>query len=238
MNGSLRSPAAVLRPKYLLVGLFMLVAAIVATTLKPTTKIADAGPKPDLEALIPLAFGDWKVDTSVAPLVVNPQTAALIDKLYSETLERTYVNSRGERIMLSIAYGGDQSDSMQVHKPEVCYPAQGFQILKNADDVFQSADGSIPVRRLVASQGQRVEPITYWTTVGDSVAVDGLSWKLRQLKYGLTGSIPDGLLFRVSSIRNDDAEAYRAQDEFTRALLTALTPAGKQRIIGRPDAAT
>lgn len=225
------------KPKYLLIGLAMLVAALSAMAMKPSVRLADTQQKTDLAALIPDAFGDWKVDTTVTPLVVNPQTAALIDKLYSQTLERTYVNSEGQRIMLSIAYGSDQSDSMQVHKPEICYPAQGFQILKNANDVFRSAEGSIPVRRLVASQGARVEPITYWTTVGDAVAVDGFSWKLRQLKYGLTGSIPDGLLFRVSSIQNNDVDAYRTQDDFTRALLTALTPAGKQRIIGRPEVA-
>ena len=75
--------------------------------------------------------------------------------------------------MLSIAYGGDQSDTMAVHKPEVCYPAQGFQILKNATASFSTGDGNIPVKRLVATQGPRIEPITYWTTVGDTVAVSG-----------------------------------------------------------------
>jgi hypothetical protein len=54
------------------------------------------------------------------------------------------------------------------------------------------------------------------------------------MKYGLTGSIPDGLLFRISSIQADESAAYRNQDDFSRALLGALTPEGKERIIGRP----
>jgi EpsI family protein len=224
--------------KHLVIGLCMLAAAGMALALKPTLKVADVGPKVDLELLIPKSFGDWKVDETVVPLLVDPALQAKLDKIYNQTLTRTYINSHNERIMLSIAYGGDQSDSMAVHKPEVCYPAQGFQILKNANDTFATGVGSIPVKRLVAKQGQRIEPITYWTTVGNAVAINGLKWKLQQLKYGLTGKIPDGLLFRVSSIQTDDAKAYQTQDAFTRELLEAMSPSSRKRIIGNPDQAS
>ena len=221
--------------KHLVIGLCMFAAAGMALALKPTIKVADSGPKIDLEVLIPKTFGDWKIDESIAPLIANPEQEALINKIYNQTLTRTYVNSRSERIMLSIAYGGDQSDNMAVHKPEVCYPGQGFQIIKNAMDTFATGEGEIPVKRLVATQGSRIEPITYWTTVGDTVAVNGLKWKLQQLKYGLTGKIPDGLLFRVSSIQADDTKAYQVQDNFTREMLKAMSPAGRQRIVGNAN---
>ncbi|MCA1977678.1 MAG: EpsI family protein [Thiobacillus sp.] len=224
--------------KHLVVGLCMLAAAGLALALKPTQRIADAGPKIDLETLIPKEFADWKIDATIAPLIANPEQEALINKIYNQTLTRTYVNAKGERVMLSIAYGGDQSDNMAVHKPEICYPAQGFQILKSpAISTFRTGEGDIPVKRLVAGQGPRIEPITYWTTVGDAVEVSGLKWKLKQLKYGLTGQIPDGLLFRVSSIQADDAAAYRIQDEFTRAMLKAMNPQQRERIIGNPASA-
>jgi len=219
--------------KHIVIGLCMIAAAGMALALKPTVKVADAGPKVDLEVLIPKSFGDWKIDETIVPLLADPETQAKLDKIYNQTLTRTYVNSKGERIMLSIAYGGDQSDAMAVHKPEICYPAQGFQILKNASGTFSTNDGSIPVKRLVATQGARIEPITYWTTVGDKVAVSGWKWKLQQMKYGLTGQIPDGLLFRISSIQADESVAYQVQDEFARALLGAMTPEGKARIIGK-----
>ena len=224
--------------KHLVIGVCMFAAAGMALALKPTNKVADAGPKVDLEVLIPKTFGDWKIDTTIVPLIADPELQAKLDKIYNQTLTRTYVNSRNERIMLSIAYGGDQSDSMAVHKPEVCYPAQGFQILKNKAGTFSTGEGDIPVKRLVATQGQRIEPITYWTTVGDKVAVSGVKWKFQQLKYGLTGKIPDGLLFRISSIQADESAAYRNQDDFSRALLGALTPEGKERIIGNLNPAT
>lgn len=225
--------------KHLIIGLCMFAAAGMALALKPTTKVADSGPKIDLETLIPKTFGDWKMDATITPLIANPEQEALINKIYSQTLSRTYVNAAGERVMLSIAYGGDQSDNMAVHKPEACYPAQGFQILKNSTiSSFATEEGSIPVKRLVATQGQRIEPITYWTTVGDKVAISGLKWKFQQVKYGLTGKIPDGLLFRISSIQADETKAYQTQDAFTRDLLKAMSPSGRKRIIGNPNPAS
>lgn len=223
--------------KHLVIGIFMFAAAGMALALKPTHKVADGRPKVDLEVLIPQAFGDWKIDETIVPLIADPELQAKLDKIYNQTLTRTYINSKGERIMLSIAYGGDQSDSMAVHKPEVCYPAQGFQILKRpvVSNFSIDSGASIPVKRLVATQGARIEPITYWTTVGDKVAVNGWKWKLQQMTYGLTGKIPDGLLFRISSIQADEANAYQLQDEFTRELLHAMSPGGRQRIIGNPS---
>lgn len=223
--------------KHLLIGLCMFATAGMALALKPTHKVADARPKVDLEVLIPQTFGNWKIDETIVPLIADPELQAKLDKIYNQTLTRTYINPKGERIMLSIAYGGDQSDSMAVHKPEVCYPAQGFQILKSPVVSTFSTEGgaSIPVKRLVATQGARIEPITYWTTVGDKVAVNGWKWKLQQMTYGLTGKIPDGLLFRISSIQADEAKAYQLQDEFTRELLNAMSPGGRQRIIGNPS---
>jgi len=56
------------------------------------------------------------------PLIANPEQEAQINKIYNQTLTRTYVNPTGERIMLSIAYGGDQTDNMAVHKRKSVIP--------------------------------------------------------------------------------------------------------------------
>jgi EpsI family protein len=217
--------------KFLLIGLALFVGAAGGVALKPTKHIADQGPKINLETLIPQQFADWKVDESIVPIKVSPDLQAKLDQIYNQTLSRTFVNSRDERIMLSIAYGGDQSDSMQVHKPEVCYPAQGFQILKLVTGMFDTGFGHIQVKRLLATQGARVEPIIYWLTIGDTVAVNSLKWKLAQLKYGLTGKVPDGMIFRVSSL-GEEMAAYPVQEDFIRALLKALPPENRKRLIG------
>lgn len=227
-------PLRRLEPRWLIAALAMLAAAALALALKPTRLIADQRPQLELETLIPKHFDGWRPDASQPSLIVNPQQEALLARIYRQTLNRSYVGPGGERVMLAIAYGADQSDAMQVHKPEVCYPAQGFQILGQAAGQLRLRHGSIPVRRLVASNGARVEPVTYWLTIGDTVAAGGLQWKLAQLKYGLSGRVPDGLLFRVSSIDADEQSAYAAQERFVVALLAALTASQRERLIGGP----
>jgi EpsI family protein len=209
----------------------MLLASAFAMALHPTQKVADQGPRLDLETIIPKEFSGWKIDETIIPLQADPQREALIKKIYTQTLSRTYLNEKGERVMLSVAYGGDQSDNMQVHKPEVCYPAQGFQVSNLISSMFSTGYGMIPVKRLLAQQPNRVEPITYWITIGDIVAENGLKWKLEQLKYGLTGKIPDGLIFRVSSL-GEEAGGYALQEAFVKDLLKSVSPESRKRLIG------
>ena len=45
--------------------------------------------------------------------------------------------------MLSLAYGDDQRADLTAHKPEVCYPAQGFQLHANKEDGLQTPFGTI-----------------------------------------------------------------------------------------------
>lgn len=208
---------------HMVVGLIMLISAVTAVLLKPTDKLADQGSPVELAAMIPRAFQGWRVEPGHAALIVNPKLADKVDKLYNQTLARTYVDGEGDSIMLSIAYGGNQADqSLQVHRPEFCYTAQGFHITGKTSGHLKTPWGTLPVRRLVATRGARKEPITYWITVGHDATLPGIGRKLLQLKYGLTGRIPDGMLVRVSSIGGNEKRAYAQQQQFILAMFTAI----------------
>jgi EpsI family protein len=215
--------------------LLMLASAGAAQALKPTRRLAADYPPIKLDEMVPKQFGQWRTDDAIVPVQVAPDVQAKLDKLYNQVLSRTYVDSAGYRIMLSIAYGGDQSDSMRAHRPEVCYAAQGFQVGKLMKTVIASLDVSLPVARLEAWQGARHEPITYWVVVGDQVARSGFEQKLAQLKFGLAGKIPDGMLVRVSSIERESASAYSRHEQFANALQQALSPRDRVRFFGRPS---
>jgi EpsI family protein len=86
--------------------------------------------------------------------------------------------------------------------------------------------------RVDTQLGQRREPVTYWTTVGDRVVQGHIQKKLTEIRYGFTGTIPDGLLFRVSSIDPEIAKAYDLQAGFVSQLLAAVTPDQRQRLAG------
>ena len=222
--------------RFLIIGIAMLAAAGLALALTPSEKVASQGPKIDLETMIPKQFGEWQVDESIVPLQVSPDVQAKLDKIYNQTLSRTYSNSKGARIMLSIAYGSDQSDSMAVHKPEVCYPAQGFEVLQKQKSTLNVGGASLPVVRMVARQKSRIEPITYWITVGNQTVTGGLDKKLAEMRYGLTGKVPDGLLFRVSSIDPEAEHAYSSQARFIAELHTSLDEKRRVVIFGKQQA--
>ena len=219
---------------HLLVGLAMLAAAGLVLALTPRLKVADQGPQISLEAMIPRQFGEWKLDETIAPLMVSPEVQAKLDKIYNQTLTRNYINGKGELIMLSIAYGGRQSTSMQVHRPEMCYPAQGFQIGSVSKDFIDASGTKLPVMKLVAIQGPRIEPITYWVMIGDSPVRGGLEQSLARVKYGLTGKMPYGILIRVSTISANETQSYRIEEQFVRDMLGAM-PARYRKILTGTD---
>lgn len=212
----------------------MVSAAIGAKVLTPTAHLAQMQAALVLEQAVPANFGDWREERERGAAVINPEAARVLKEIYSQTLSRTYINSQGERIMLSIAYGGDQTDTMQVHYPEVCYPAQGFMLMSVKSDTLTTAQRQLPIKRLETNlSNQRFEPVTYWTTVGQAVVSGGLRKKLIEMRYGLLqGVVPDGLLFRVSSIDTDSARAYQLQDRFVRDLEPHLAPAAAARLMG------
>lgn len=209
-----------------------------AAAWRPTAKLADRRPKVDLETLFPKTFGEWRMDDRMPVQLISPDTQAALDKIYNQTLSRTYVNTKGERIMLSVAYGGDQSDATRAHRPEVCYPAQGFQILRGGGvgTLSLPAGQQLPVRQLVAGLGGRNEPITYWITVGDRVAVSGTEQKLAQLAYTTRGLLPDGMLVRVSSIDKNVDQAFDLQHRFVSAMSASLPPESRALVMGRSGA--
>ena len=210
----------------------MVLALAGAHAWRPTHRLADTRPKVELETLFPKTFGEWTVDERMPVQLISPDTQAMLNKIYNQTLSRTYVNPKGERIMLSVAYGGDQSDATRAHRPEVCYPAQGFQITERSQDEIDLGDRKLRVQQLVSKLGARNEPISYWITVGDRITLTGTEQKLAQLSYSMRGVIPDGMLVRVSSISADVTASYRLHADFVRAMSAAIPSHLQRQVLG------
>lgn len=214
----------------------MLAGAAAARWMKPTIHLADRTGKPNLETLFPPAFGTWVIDTNIPVILPSPDVQARLDAIYNQVLSRTYVDTKtGQRVMVSVAYGGDQSDGTRLHRPEVCYPAQGFQIQSNRKATLSVNGMNLPVRQLESKLGERYEPITYWVVVGDRAVTSASEQKIAQLRYGVRGLIPDGMLIRVSSIDRDTAKALELQRRYIADLASALSvnADATERVFGR-----
>lgn len=207
--------------------------SLLAVAAAPRKYLADELGRETLKSLIPRSFGEWSVDESIVPVPPSPDLQAVIDQTYDETLALTYRNPDGERIMLSVAYGRNQHKGMNTHRPDVCYPAQGFKVTTPTfSSTVANGAATIPVHRLVAELGARVEPITYWLLVGDQITDFGYAQRRVTISYGLRGDIPDGVLFRVSSIDKSQERAFALQDRFIKQILAAVPSARRGRLIG------
>jgi EpsI family protein len=217
----------------IVMGVVMVLSGVLAWVMTPTIQANAQQDKINLEAMIPVQFDNWKIEPVTVAHIINPNDQGLVVKIYSQTVSRTYINNKGERVMLSIAYGGNQSTDMHVHRPEICYAAGGFEIGKMTKAFVDTTVGRIPVMHLVAKQGTRNEPITYWVRVGDSLTRGWIEQKVAAIGYGLTKTVPDGLLFRISTISGDEQDSYRIQQSFLDALLKAVRSEDRHWLIGR-----
>ena len=223
------------RPVWLALALALAMTglSVLAAAMTPRTFMADLERRVSLSSLVPAAFGNWEVDKSVVPVPTSPDLQRVIDQTYDEVVSTTYRDAQGNRVMLSIAYGRNQHKGMNTHRPEVCYPAQGFRIESaSVRGTLQAAGREFPVTRLVASMDGRVEPITYWLVVGDRLTDFGYPQRAQAIRWGLRGIVPDGVLFRVSSIDGDASRAYAVQARFVEEMMRELPPASQARLLG------
>jgi EpsI family protein len=212
----------------------MTASAGAAWWVTPTKLMAQMHPMPDLSTLVPSDMPNWYAKSDGPPILMAADVKAVLDKLYQQTLTRIYQNDKGQEVMLAAAYGGDQSDATRAHRPEVCYPAQGFLVGQNhAAQVDLSGGSVLPVRRLLAKMGSRHEPLTYWMSVGGVVATTSWEQKKAQLAWGLQGWVPDGLLLRVSTLDRSAERAWQIQAEFIRQLYQSVLPMWRSRVFGQ-----
>ena len=212
----------------------MLLTAVFCWTFKPgVDPLAEARATVPLEQLVPVAVGDWRVDAGAAAPVRPAFERARQFQTYDQVLERTYVSASGYRVMLSVAYGRQQSVGLQMHRPEVCYKAGGFAVEAIQAGTLPVLGRQLPVKRLFASMEGRPEPITYWRLLGNDVVADDMQFKLRQLRLG-HAPVADGMLVRVSSIDADRSAAYRQQALFVSALASSLNSEQMRRLLGQP----
>ncbi len=210
-------------------------AAVAATVLaselyvprRSVPRLTDAG----FEKLFPTRFGAWRY-LSDSGLVLPPEDQ-LSRTLYEQLLTRNYTAGDIGPVMMVLAYSSIQEGRLQVHRPEVCYPAAGFNILENvAAEVKINNHFAVPCRFLTADRGARREYIVYWTRVGASMPVRWFDQRLEMAKANLQGFIPDGLLARVSIIGNDREQGLATLSDFVRDLVTQSGKAGRTMLIG------
>jgi EpsI family protein len=215
-----------------IVAALMIGSLALSTLATPKEKLADTRVQFQLDRAVPREFDHWRVDDSIVPLPPSPDQQSVLNEIYDQILSRTYINDRGQRIMLSITYGSKQNQQLRAHRQEVCYAAQGFKISQLQHVDVNVAGGPLPATRMVATQDSRIEPVTYWFTTGDTVVLSYWDREFAQFRYALSGYVPDGYLVRISSLSANPRAAFAEQLAFANALMPHLDPELRRRLVG------
>jgi EpsI family protein len=210
-----------------LLGLLFGSAAAVAAWRLPRKSLDYLGQQ-KLEELVPKTIGPWKF-VAASGLVVPPEDQ-LSRTLYSQLLTRVYSNGDGLSVMLLIAQSAGQTGILQVHRPETCYPASGYQISPVTEHRVQLGDTNLTTNALTATNEGTTENIIYWTRVGDRIPTTWKEQKLDVAEENLRGIIPDAVLVRVSTVSGDEAGARATLDQFTRMLIGSL-PVSRRAVL-------
>lgn len=214
-----------------LVGAACVVGAATSEMLRPQKRVTLIG-SANLGEITPRTFGRWS-EVHVGD-VIQPRTeGSLAAELYSQMLGRVYANNAGEYVMLALAYGDTQSDLLQLHRPETCYPAFGFAITSSAPALLAVGAAKVPTRNLVASGPDRLENVTYWTRIGEYLPISQAQQREDKLKIALHGVIPDGILVRASSLGEDARKSFALNQQFLHELVLSIEPRYLPVFIGR-----
>jgi EpsI family protein len=226
--------------RYHLVLAVLLLAAVGAQRLLQPSHFMPVPPG-SLDSLIPRTFGDWHAIDS-GPVVVDPRNVRVdeepnIHNPYDDILIRSYENVNGAVVQLVLAYGRQQRQEVKIHRPQLCYTAQGFRVLSvQAADFPVHGATNLPAgaTQMLTRSHDRLEAVSYWVRVGSLYSDDAWAIRLHIFTQGLKGQVDDGVLVRVSQILTGEASAstasYALQGLFLSQLVASL-PAQSRRLL-------
>jgi EpsI family protein len=133
--------------------------------------------------------------------------------------------------MLLIAQSGSQTGILQIHRPEICYTAGGYQLSAIERYPVRLPGVTVPAISLSATSDSRVEQMVYWTRVGDHLPATWREQRLAVARDNLAGIIPDAVLVRVSTINSDKDAALGVINNFIGAMMASISPQMRKVLI-------
>jgi len=159
-------------------------------------------------------------DTSFDPVYgVDPADSSLL---------RIYAHGERDRVIVYVGFYHDLATILEVHTPELCYPAQGWRI----SEVSKSTQGrfrghSISAEMIEADKNGTKRLVTWWYNAGSHPFETRIRYVYAMLIMSMITGRTDGSLVRIESpIDEGGGVAAQARiEEFRKALLPELEKA-------------
>jgi EpsI family protein len=223
--------------RHLIMGAACVASAAAAEGLKPHrqaqllqgAKLADVAPR---------KFGSWTSEDVADALALNAP-GTLGAELYNEVVARDYQNAAGAVVSILLAYGARQTDTLQLHRPEICFPAFGYSLSRIESVNLPIARGlTLPARRMAAQRAEQRESVIYWSRLGEFFPQSADQQKMARIKTTLKGVVADGVLARFSTANVYPEFGWTILSGFIDEFLAATAAPQRKALIGteRADA--
>lgn len=182
-----------------------------------------------IDHAVPSIVGPWRV-AATDGLVTAPSDE-LSAKLYDQILTRIYRAPGLPDVALLIAYGRGQDADVQLHRPDACYPAQGYVL--SAEQALPIGFGSrrVPAQIVTATRDALVSQVLFWTRIGDQLPVDAVAERRLIVHENLLGRMPDASLVRMSIDTDNRSAAIATFAQFIRLLAERLPADGRSLLV-------
>lgn len=211
-------------------GGIILAATAASQTLRPT-RIFDRLTREELSGAIPKVVGPYRF-SSTSGLILPPRDE-LSEKLYDQVLTRVYEAPDAIPVLALFAYGSVQNLSLELHRPDECYPQQGFVITDPKTISVQLGRHDIPASFLTATRKDGyVEQVLFWSRIGQTFPADRVAQSLVVARENFSGRMPDGLLARISVPTRSPEHGLQIARSFLQQLVNALAPVGQRIVLG------
>jgi len=168
--------------------------------------------------VVPYQIGGWSgFDGRFDPIYgADPSDTSLL---------RVYQQGPEPPVILYVGFFGDLATILDVHTPELCYPAEGWTILHSGKSMGGNFRGEqIRTRKILADKAGNRRLVVWWYTAGSRPIETRMRYVYAMLAMSAVTGRTDGSMVRLETSVGEDGEsaAGRRIDEFQKSVLPQL----------------
>jgi len=136
----------------------------------------------------------------------------------NEFFIREYTNDRGGSVTLYAAYF-DARYGGTTHNPDVCYPAQGWDIIERSRSAVQVDGAELEVTRMLIQKGLMKQLVMFYFQTGDQTIPELSGYRLRAIVQGILFNKIGAAIVRISAPVTETVERTDSEEaEFLKAI--------------------
>ena len=214
------------RREYIIGGTLM-IGGVAGFAVKPSKPEGNAV---NLKDALSSGFGNWTpIQRSLDSI---PKPSAYTQSIYEQVVAGHYVSTEGRVVTLLLAYNRAQSYASQLHRPDVCYPASGFKILRQKDVDIDISSQSVDGRIIYTQRGIRSETVLFWTRIGAQFPRSLKQQRLEIFRAALSRKNLDGIVVRASTPTSATGDSGEVLSCFVQEFADSLPDAQAELLIG------